>query len=128
MCDVLLTNIQKSGYKIPTPIQKAAIPIILGKRDLMGCAQTGSGKTAAFLLPIIHSLLEENAECVKGKPRALIISPTRELSIQIFNESRKFALHSNLKVCIIYGGTAVGYQSDNLEVRFQKRKFLCIFL
>lgn len=79
----LLRNIDKSGYTQPTPIQKNAIPIIMAGRDLMGCAQTGSGKTAAFLLPIIQSLLEDSRELVNGKPHALIISPTRELALQV---------------------------------------------
>ena len=84
---LLLENVAKSGYKKPTPIQKHAIPIIKGKRDLMGCAQTGSGKTAAFLLPILHSLLEDgcdpNAGASPQKPQAIIVAPTRELAIQV---------------------------------------------
>jgi probable ATP-dependent RNA helicase DDX4 len=110
----LLDNVTKSGYTKPTPIQKYAIPIILGKRDLMGCAQTGSGKTAAFLLPILHTLLEENRDQQIGRPNCVIVAPTRELTIQIYNEARKFALHSYIKVCIAYGGTASRYQSDNI--------------
>merc|ERR1711890_101932 len=84
---ILMDNISKSGYKKPTPIQKTAIPCIMNGRDLMGCAQTGSGKTAAFLLPIIHKILEDGAESNSGdspqKPQAIIIAPTRELAVQI---------------------------------------------
>lgn len=81
--EYLLENIGKSGYTQPTPIQKAAIPIVLAKRDLMGCSQTGSGKTAAFLLPIIQDLLQDNRSMTVGKPQVLIVSPTRELAIQV---------------------------------------------
>lgn len=83
---MLLENIRKSGYVQPTPIQKYAIPIICNSRDLMGCAQTGSGKTAAFLLPILNSLLNETQSMEIGKPQALIIAPTRELAIQVYFE------------------------------------------
>lgn len=110
----VLDNVRKSGYIRPTPIQKNAIPIIMQKMDLMACAQTGSGKTAAFLLPIIHTLLEENKDLVIGKPQCFIISPTRELAIQIFNEARKFALGSYLKIQVVYGGTAVKHQGNNI--------------
>lgn len=83
LSDFLLENVAKSGYKNPTPIQKLAIPITMAKRDLMACAQTGSGKTAAFILPILHTLLCDNKELVIGKPQVVIISPTRELTTQV---------------------------------------------
>lgn len=81
--DYLLQNIRKSHYTKPTPIQKYAIPIIMDKRDLMACAQTGSGKTAAFLLPMINTLLNDNADMVPGNPFVVIIAPTRELALQV---------------------------------------------
>lgn len=83
LSDFLCTNIEKSGYKEPTPIQKTAIPIIMAGRDLMACAQTGSGKTAAFILPILNTLLTESRDLTIGKPQVVIISPTRELTIQV---------------------------------------------
>lgn len=75
---------------------------------------TGSGKTAAFLLPILHTLFEEGDSLEAGKPHVVIVSPTRELAIQIFNEARKFSLGSYIKVGIAYGGTSSRYQSDNI--------------
>jgi len=115
--DLLIENINKSAYKVPTPIQKQAIPIILAKRDLMACAQTGSGKTAAFMIPIIHQLLAEPTDLVVGntvEPQAIIISPTRELAVQIYDHARKFAHQSILKVCIAYGGTNVFHQKSQI--------------
>ncbi|KAL9924844.1 ATP-dependent RNA helicase vasa isoform 3-T5 [Glossina fuscipes fuscipes] len=112
--DIVLKNIKRSGYKVPTPIQKTAIPVVGSGRDLMACAQTGSGKTAAFLIPIINQLLNDNAEASIGRPHALVVSPTRELAIQIFNEARKFALGSYLNIRIVYGGTSSKYQSENM--------------
>ncbi|KAH9642496.1 hypothetical protein HF086_008906 [Spodoptera exigua] len=116
----VLDNILKAGYKKPTPIQKHAIPIIMGGRDLMGCAQTGSGKTAAFLLPIINTLLQDERELIVGpngcaQPQVVIVSPTRELTLQIFNEARKFSYGSILKIAVAYGGTAVRHQGDNIS-------------
>ena len=124
--DFLLINVTKSGYTKPTPIQRYGIPIIMAKRDLMACAQTGSGKTAAFLLPMLNIMLEEVRDVEVGKPQAVIMSPTRELAIQIFNEARKFALGSYLKICIVYGGTATRYQAETLNVSVSS--FLCISL
>merc|ERR1712226_1578642 len=115
---LLKDNVEKSGYKKPTPIQKYAIPIIQGKRDLMGCAQTGSGKTAAFLLPILHNLMEDAADAHAGecpqKPQAIIVAPTRELCTQIYDEARKFASTSFLRICQVYGGTSTGFQLQNI--------------
>jgi len=116
--DILLENIDKSGYKKPTPIQKYAIPIVQAKRDLMGCAQTGSGKTAAFLLPILHTILENGAESNAGasevNPTAVIVAPTRELAIQIKDEARKFAFGSMVRAVVAYGGTSTGFQMRSL--------------
>ncbi|CAH2089620.1 unnamed protein product [Euphydryas editha] len=116
----VLDNILKSGYKKPTPIQKHAIPIIMAGRDLMGCAQTGSGKTAAFLLPIINTLLQDPRDLITGpngcaQPQVIIVAPTRELTLQIFNEARKFSHGSILKIAVAYGGTAVRHQGDNIS-------------
>jgi len=112
--DFLLNNVKKSGYKKPTPIQKRAIPIIMGKRDLMGCAQTGSGKTAAFVLPILNTIMNDKDTLNPGKPQCLIVAPTRELVIQIRDEAMKFASGSYVKVALAYGGAASRYQSENI--------------
>jgi len=116
---ILMENIAKSNYEVPTPVQKNAIPIILDGRDLMACAQTGSGKTAAFLLPIIHKLLESGAENNAGtsrqKPQCVVITPTRELAIQIHNEARKFAQGSTVRSVVSYGGTSVNFQAAQLS-------------
>lgn len=97
-----MENITKSGYTLPTPIQKAAIPTILSKRDLMGCSQTGSGKTAAYLLPIIHDLLTTSVDLTIGKPQVVIVSPTRELTIQVgsrtFLTILRIGMNNNLKL------------------------------
>ena len=111
---LLLDNIHKSGYVRPTPVQKHAIPIVTAGRDLMACAQTGSGKTAAFLLPIIHVLLNDPKELVVTAehcaPQVVILSPTRELALQIFTEARKFAHGSIIKTGVVYGGVVSNHQ------------------
>jgi ATP-dependent RNA helicase RhlE len=101
----LLSAIDALGYAEPTPIQAQAIPLILKGRDVMGLAQTGTGKTAAFTLPILHRLL--------GGPRrtrVVILSPTRELCLQIEGNVRQYAAGSGLEVAPIYGG--VGYEAQ----------------
>ncbi|EDV57999.2 ATP-dependent RNA helicase vasa isoform X2 [Drosophila erecta] len=110
--DIIRENVTKSGYKVPTPIQKVSIPVIVAGRDLMACAQTGSGKTAAFLVPILSKLLDDPQDLEIGKPQAVIVSPTRELAIQIFSEARKFAFESYLKINIVYGGTSFKHQNE----------------
>ncbi|RLU25948.1 hypothetical protein DMN91_002111 [Ooceraea biroi] len=116
---ILVENIQKSGYKKPTPVQKYAIPTIMSGRDLMACAQTGSGKTAAFVVPIIHALLENQQDLMTSggsscEPKAIIISPTRELTIQIHQQVMKFALNSILRSQRIYGGTSTMHQGNKV--------------
>ena len=115
LSDVIMENIRKSHYTTPTPIQENAIPIILAGRDIMGCAQTGSGKTAAFLIPIIQRLVERGATARQTVdrdvticyPEVVVMSPTRELATQIKDEARKFCAGSGLKSLAVYGGTSV---------------------
>ncbi|KYN02147.1 PREDICTED: ATP-dependent RNA helicase vasa [Cyphomyrmex costatus] len=115
---ILLDNIKKSGYTKPTPVQKYAIPIIMSGRDLMACAQTGSGKTAAFVVPILHTLLESPKDLIKTstycEPHVIIISPTRELTSQIHQQVKKFSLSSIIRAELAYGGTSVMHQSSRV--------------
>lgn len=115
---ILLENIKKSSYTKPTPVQKYAIPIIMSRRDLMACAQTGSGKTAAFVVPIIHTLLESPRDLIKTstscEPHVIIVSPTRELTTQIHQQVRKFSLGSILRSELAYGGTSVSHQTNRV--------------
>ncbi|XP_011645644.1 ATP-dependent RNA helicase vasa [Pogonomyrmex barbatus] len=115
---ILLENIKKSGYTKPTPVQKYAIPIIMNGRDLMACAQTGSGKTAAFAVPIIHNLLEDPRDLIKTntscEPHVIVVSPTRELTSQIHQQFRKFALGSIIRTELVYGGTSVSHQTHKV--------------
>lgn len=117
--NIVLDNIKKSGYKKPTPVQKHALPIIMNGRDLMACAQTGSGKTAAFAVPIINTLLERSVDLVVTstycEPQVVIVSPTRELTIQIWQQIVKFSLNSILKTVVTYGGTSVMHQRGKLS-------------
>ena len=110
----LAENVQRCKYVKPTPVQRYSIPIGLAGRDLMACAQTGSGKTAAFCFPIITNILRSNAQPSgrnrKAFPLALVLSPTRELSTQIHSESRKFAYKSGLRSVVVYGGAQIQTQ------------------
>ncbi|KAL8574811.1 putative ATP-dependent RNA helicase an3 [Nucella lapillus] len=125
--EIIRNNIKLTNYTKPTPVQKFALPIVLGKRDLMACAQTGSGKTAAFLLPILNQVYE-NGPNPEGQqqgqnrgyrrkmfPLALILAPTRELASQIYDEARKFAYRSRLRPCVVYGGADIGAQMRDLD-------------
>ncbi len=118
LSDLLQKNIKKSNYETPTPVQKYAIPIITQKRDLMACAQTGSGKTAAFVLPIMTNILHDGIQSSElmsiQEPQALILAPTRELALQTYNECRKFSYGSMIKSAILYGGVDTGFQLRNL--------------
>ncbi|XP_065903723.1 ATP-dependent RNA helicase DDX4-like [Dysidea avara] len=117
--DTLRSNVEKSHYEKPTPVQKNSIPVVLGGRDLMACAQTGSGKTAAFLLPVLTAMVRDGVQGGEQNevqaPTALVIGPTRELVLQIYGEARKFARDTIIKCVVVYGGTSVGYQLSVLE-------------
>ncbi|HEX3865954.1 MAG TPA: DEAD/DEAH box helicase [Gemmatimonadaceae bacterium] len=102
----LLQGIKELGFAKPTPIQTDAIPAALTGRDILACASTGSGKTAAFLLPILHRLLA----APRGGTRALIITPTRELAAQIVQELLALAVHTPITGAAIYGGVGMGQQ------------------
>ncbi|XP_059845381.1 probable ATP-dependent RNA helicase DDX4 isoform X2 [Hypanus sabinus] len=114
LCETLNNNIGKAGYLKPTPVQKYGIPIVLAGRDLMACAQTGSGKTAAFLLPIIEMLLKGKAASRRShefqQPEVVIVAPTRELINQIYLEARKFSYGTAVKPVVLYGGTSIAHQ------------------
>ncbi|NXI69819.1 DDX4 helicase, partial [Anseranas semipalmata] len=113
LCQTLNKNIAKAGYSKLTPVQKYSIPIVLSGRDLMACAQTGSGKTAAFLLPIVAQMMRDGITASSFKkqqePECIIVAPTRELINQIFLEARKFVYGTLIRPVVIYGGTQTGH-------------------
>nr|BAW94264.1 ATP-dependent RNA helicase DDX3Y [Tokudaia muenninki] len=128
MGEIIMGNIELTRYTRPTPVQKHAIPIIKEKRDLMACAQTGSGKTAAFLLPILSQIytdgpgealkaMKENGRYGRRKqyPISLVLAPTRELAVQIYEEARKFSYRSRVRPCVVYGGADTVQQIRDLE-------------
>ena len=96
----LIEAISYMGYKTPSPIQEQAIPEVLKGKDLIACAQTGTGKTAAFLLPLIHTLAQSKAKGV----RALVVCPTRELAIQIDQAVQGFGYFADITSISLYGG------------------------
>ncbi|MBA3830461.1 MAG: DEAD/DEAH box helicase [Chthoniobacterales bacterium] len=104
--DRILKAIQEAGYTEPTPIQTAAIPEVLAGRDVIGIAQTGTGKTAAFVLPILTHLVRQTRENQRPGTRALIIAPTRELVVQIEENVRDYARHLPLRMATVYGGVS----------------------
>jgi ATP-dependent RNA helicase RhlE len=110
----LLESLEKavleSGYTEPTPIQQSAIPHLLQGRDLLGCAQTGTGKTAAFALPILQQLVRYNNRAAQKQTRALVLTPTRELAIQIYDSFRTYGKYTKIKCSVIYGGVGQGPQ------------------
>ncbi|XP_068628361.1 putative ATP-dependent RNA helicase Pl10 isoform X2 [Battus philenor] len=121
LTEIMRSNIMMARYDKPTPVQKYAIPIVLGHRDVMACAQTGSGKTAAFLVPILNQMYEagpvKQASYNRRKqfPLGLVLAPTRELATQIYDEARKFAYRSRVRPCVVYGGSPVPDQLRELE-------------
>ena len=110
----LLQSIQDLGYTTPTPIQTAAIPRVLEGRDLIGIAQTGTGKTAAFVLPLLQRLSAKPSAHGR-EPRALIVAPTRELALQIDENVRTLGRHMRIRCAMVFGGVGEGPQIDALR-------------
>jgi ATP-dependent RNA helicase RhlE len=112
----ILRALDAEGYTKPTPIQGQSIPILLNRKDLLGCAQTGTGKTAAFAIPILqHLYLDNKPEKGKRKIKALIVTPTRELAIQIADSFTVYGKFTGIKNTVIFGGVKQGAQTMALS-------------
>src|SRR5690606_31806622 len=114
----ILRAVTELGYREPTPIQAKAIPIVLEGRDVMGAAQTGTGKTAGFALPILQQLMKHantSASPARHPVRALILAPTRELADQIFENVRDYAKYSGLRAAVVFGGVDIKPQIAELK-------------
>jgi len=113
----LLKAISESGYTTPTPIQTQAIPLVLTGEDLMAGAQTGTGKTAGFTLPLLQNLVKRPRLNASNAPRALILTPTRELAMQVEESVRTYGKHLTLKSTVIFGGVNINTQINRLRSR-----------
>ena len=114
----LLRAVADQGYQEPTPIQAKAIPAILARRDIMGCAQTGTGKTAGFTLPLLQLLAPQSNTSLspaRHPTRALILVPTRELAAQVHDSVRGYGKHLPLRATVVYGGVDIGPQMKALH-------------
>ncbi len=108
--------IKKTGYEKPTPIQVAAIPHLLENKDLIGCAQTGTGKTAAFALPLIQKLVTRKKTTPAKNAQSLILTPTRELAVQIHENFKTYGQGAKIKIVLAYGGVSIGPQIRDLQL------------
>src|ERR1700750_865438 len=116
LIEPILRALKTEGYTTPTPIQQQAIPIVLQQRDLLGCAQTGTGKTAAFAIPILQILHQDRLQHKEQKTiKALILTPTRELAIQIDETFAAYGKFTGLKHLVIFGGVSQNPQVDALK-------------
>jgi len=115
LADPLVQGILATGYTAPTDIQSQAIPAILEGQDVVGCAQTGTGKTAAFVLPILHRLETVPRRSKKKIPRALVVTPTRELAVQIEQAIRGYGRFMKIHTVAVYGGMSVTTQANHLR-------------
>jgi len=111
----LLKAVKDQNYTTPTAIQEQAIPLVLRKKDVLGSAQTGTGKTAAFALPILHHLIKEKSNNSKQKIRVLVVTPTRELAIQIGENFTVYSKYTNIKNTVIFGGVKQATQTNALS-------------
>lgn len=111
----ILKALTAKGYKHPTPIQAQSIPILLNGKDLLGCAQTGTGKTAAFAIPILQQLAVKKVPAHHKKIKALIITPTRELAIQIGESFTDYGKYTGLRTAVIFGGVKQFRQTEALK-------------
>mgnify|MGYP001047812409 CR=1 FL=1 len=105
-------GVMKMGFKVPTPIQRKAIPMILTGKDVVAMARTGSGKTAAFLIPLFEKVKVHNA---KAGVRAVILSPTRELAMQTHKVAKQLGKFTDVRLCLLVGGVAMGSQFEDLS-------------
>ncbi len=110
LCPAVLKAVRAENYLTPTPIQAKAIPLALAGRDILGIAQTGTGKTAAFALPMLEQLINRRTPAVPRLPSALILAPTRELANQIVGDLRNYGRYSGISALAVYGGVAMGSQ------------------
>src|SRR5690606_10407693 len=111
----LLRALSDASYTTPTPIQAQSIPALLSGQDLLGAAQTGTGKTAAFGLPLLQKLAKETPPKGPRKPRALVLVPTRELAVQVSDSLKTYGRHLRLSVTMIFGGVGMQQQIDHLR-------------
>lgn len=107
--------LRAAKYETPTPIQEKTIPHALNQRDVLGCAQTGTGKTAAFALPVLNALGQRNSKPVPNRPCALVLAPTRELASQIEQNFEMYGRHLQLRTCVVYGGVSQHRQVRDLN-------------
>ncbi len=117
LAEPLLRAISEAGYTTPTPIQAQAIPLVLKGSDLLAAAQTGTGKTAGFVLPILQLLAGRPADLRSGHPRCLVLTPTRELAAQVCESVRTYGKHMPLRSMVMYGGVGMQPQFDALRRR-----------
>ena len=121
LSSVTLRALSDEGYDTPTPIQAKAIPHVLAGRDLFGCAQTGTGKTAAFTLPIIERLLAAPGRAAPRRCRVLVLAPTRELAAQIHQSVRAYGRHTRLTATVMYGGVSQRPQADDHRLPIERK-------
>ncbi len=115
LIDPIKLALKEAGYTHPTPIQAQAIPALLEGKDLLGCAQTGTGKTAAFALPILNRLVEANKRALPRHTRVLVLTPTRELAIQVHESFATYGKHLSLKYAVVYGGVGQSPQVKTMS-------------
>ena len=113
LCNEILNSINDLGYREPTEIQEKAIPYILMGRDILGCAQTGTGKTGSFIMPMVEIL--NSGKSKSRMPRSLILAPTRELAMQVSEEFSKINQYLNLQMVLLIGGTSFTEQENKLS-------------
>ena len=115
LAEQLLRALKDAQYSTPTPIQQRAIPLLLEGMDLLGIAQTGTGKTAAFTLPLLQNLVEDNITALPRSPRALILAPTRELALQISDSIKVYGRHLRMRQAVVMGGVSQRPQIEALR-------------
>jgi len=111
----IMRAIEAEGYETATPIQAQTIPPLLEGRDVMGVAQTGTGKTASFALPLLHGLAENTAWAEARKPKALILAPTRELAVQIHDSIKTYGKGVKMRSTVVFGGSSIRAQMKAMD-------------